>query len=313
MNRFSAPSRSALFPTTIHGFSTIPFSITNLFNSASSVKLIIIPVSSFSSSRLNLSSSLSLCSSSAACRLSTSLIFSYSSISRHNPSTCLTGSKPKSTTNTNPLARSTCLKKSHPSPLFSPASLTSPGISATVNLSLPASSSVNPAKTSPVPNPPSNTTVPIFGLKVVKAQFPTCALLPVIHLNRLLFPTFGRPTSPTSANNFNSSWIFIVEPLAPLVAHIGRLTSFVMKFGFPYPPAPPLSSKIGSIALLLRPLTPPAYPGSYRSSIPPPPFKSFISSSEKSNLKTSGWITSLLTGFFGGQCGESRLLAKLSG
>ncbi|KAF3904406.1 hypothetical protein ABW21_db0203922 [Orbilia brochopaga] len=153
-------------------------------------------------------------------------------MSRQRPCTCRMGSKLRSITKTRPRARSTWRRKSQPRPLFSPASLTRPGISAIVKRSRPPESA-NPARVSPVPRPPSRITVPMFGVRVVKAQLPTRARLLVTQRRRELFPTFGRPTRPTSASSFSSSCILMEVPAAPFVAHIGRRRSFVMKFGLP--------------------------------------------------------------------------------
>ena len=57
------------------------------------------------------------------------------------------------------------------------------------------------------------------------------------------FPTFGNPTSPTSASIFNSNSRFFSAPFLPCSAKFGTCLVGVAKCEFPLPPFPPLAIK----------------------------------------------------------------------
>ncbi|KAK4666865.1 hypothetical protein QC763_0051390 [Podospora pseudopauciseta] len=76
-------------------------------------------------------------------------------------------------------------------------------------------------------------------------QFPTRARLLVTARKRVLFPAFGNPTKPTSANNLSSISISIVMAFSPRVANMGLRRFLDTKCGFPSPPRPPAAKRMG--------------------------------------------------------------------
>ena len=57
------------------------------------------------------------------------------------------------------------------------------------------------------------------------------------------FPTFGNPTNPTSANNFNSKITSFSFPFSPSIEKFGACLVEVAKCVFPFPPLPPFKTR----------------------------------------------------------------------
>ena len=60
--------------------------------------------------------------------------------------------------------------------------------------------------------------------------------------NKVDLPTLGKPTKPTSANNFNSSISLFLSPGKPFSAIFGTRLIADLKQALPLPPRPPLAT-----------------------------------------------------------------------
>ena len=120
------------------------------------------------------------------------------------------------------LVLSICFKNLSPSPSPNDAPSINPGKSATTKLLLLLA-----------------LTTPKFGVSVVKWYAAIFGFaLDILEIN-VLFPTLGRPTSPTSASNFNSTFRTLFSPGSPFSAKLGAGLLWVLKAVLPRPPLPP--------------------------------------------------------------------------
>ena len=58
----------------------------------------------------------------------------------------------------------------------------------------------------------------------------------------VLFPTLGKPTKPTSARSFNSTFISRSSPGSPFSEKLGAVFACVLKAVLPRPPLPPCAT-----------------------------------------------------------------------
>ena len=59
--------------------------------------------------------------------------------------------------------------------------------------------------------------------------------------NNELFPTFGKPISPTSANTLRIIFNSLSSPIFPLVVFLGALLVDVLNLALPNPNSPPFA------------------------------------------------------------------------